>query len=108
MANRRLPRTAWKPGQSGNPNGRPKKGKTLSDILEKHGAKRIVKTTGPDGEIKYISQKEALAKKLWELAITGDVAAIKYIYDRIDGKPTESIDFMQIDPQPIVVERDDD
>jgi predicted nucleic acid-binding protein len=38
---------------------------------------------------KYISRKEALAKKLWALALSGDITAIKYIYDRIDGKPDE-------------------
>lgn len=72
----------WKKGQSGNPSGRPKKGKSLTDILEKHGKKRDV----TDGE-KLISRKEALAKKLWSLALIGDVPAIKYIFDRIDGKP---------------------
>lgn len=76
----------FQPGQSGNPNGRPRKGKTLTDILEKHGQKRDVK----DGD-KEISRKEALAKKLWALALSGDVAAIKYIFDRIDGKPGEHV-----------------
>ena len=72
------------PGKSGNPKGRPRKQKTLTDILAKHGRKRDVK----DGE-KNISRKEALAKKLWAMALGGDVIAIKYIYDRIDGKPDQ-------------------
>ncbi|MBN2531886.1 MAG: hypothetical protein JXB88_03285 [Spirochaetales bacterium] len=76
--------STWKPGQSGNPKGRPRKNKTLTEILAKHGKKRDVK----DGE-KNISRKEALAKKLWALALSGDIAAIRYIYDRIDGKPDQ-------------------
>jgi hypothetical protein len=83
----------WKPGQSGNPAGRPKKGKTLTDILEKHGRKRDVLYKDPaTGEQRYMSRKEALAKELWMLALKGDVQAIKYIYDRIDGKPEQAID----------------
>lgn len=74
-----------------NRSGRPKKGKTLTDILEKHGGKKDVKVIGPDGEEILLSRREALAKELWELALTGDVAAIKYIYDRIDGKPIDTV-----------------
>jgi DNA helicase IV len=73
-------------GRSGNPNGRPKKGRSLTDILEKYGTARDVET--PDG---LITKREALAQKVWELAIkTGDMTAVKYIYDRIDGTPTQS------------------
>lgn len=70
--------------QNINRKGRSKKGKTLTDILARHGRKRDVK----DGE-KNISRKEALAKKLWAMALSGDITAIRYIYDRIDGKPDQ-------------------
>jgi len=76
----------WKPGQSGNPKGRAKKGKTLTDILEKHLRKR---RELPAGE-KHAA-KELLAKELIDRALDGDTAALKYIFDRIDGKPTETV-----------------
>ncbi len=61
----------WKPGQSGNPGGRPKKDRELTAALEATVSKKI------------------LAKTLWDLAKAGDMAAIKYIYDRIEGSPTQ-------------------
>jgi hypothetical protein len=65
----------WKPGQSGNPAGRPPKGEALTDILKEK------------------VDKHAIAEKLIEVAMDkGDLAALKYIYDRIDGRPKETID----------------
>ena len=61
------------PGVSGNPGGRPKRGTTLTDILN---AKL---------------DKEELADLLIDKARGGDVVALKYIYDRIDGKPVETV-----------------
>lgn len=69
-----------------NRKGRPKKGRTLTDILAAHGSKSVEM-----GDGQRMTQKQLLAEKLWELARTGDVAAIKYIYDRIDGRPIESV-----------------
>ena len=71
-------------GQSGNPKGRAKKGQCLTDILEKFGNKKDVQK----GDVS-ITRREALAEKVWELAIKGDFPAIKYIYDRIDGQPVQ-------------------
>ena len=66
-----------------NRNGRPKKGETFTDALnlilqEESVTYRDMKITG----------KEAAARKLLELAIAGDVPALKYLIDRIDGSPT--------------------
>ena len=67
----KAPPHAWKPGQSGNPGGRLKKDRPLLDAL-----RSVVKPV-------------ELAKKLWELAKGGDLSAIKYIYDRELGAPTQ-------------------
>lgn len=64
----------WQPGQSGNPAGRPPKGEALTEIL------------------KSKVDKEEIAEKLLELVNNGDLAAIKYVYDRVDGRPKETIE----------------
>ena len=72
----------FQPGQSGNPGGRPKKGGTLTDALREYADETDVEFKGA-----MISRKKALAQKVWQLALNGDLAALKYIYDRIDGLP---------------------
>ena len=57
-----------------NRKGRPPKGQTLTDALRSK------------------VDKETLAEKLIEMAFDKcDMAAIKYIYDRIDGTPIQTI-----------------
>ena len=62
----------YQPGHAGGP-GRPKKGHSLTDALE---AK---------------IDKEELATMLIDKAKSGDITAMKYVYDRIEGKPTETV-----------------
>jgi len=73
-------------GTSGNPNGRPPKTQSMTELLETYGNGPM---TGP--RLDGITRKQALSMKLWSLAFEGDMAAIKYIFDRIDGKPANSI-----------------
>jgi len=81
----------FKPGQSGNPHGRPKKAEALTEILRLELDKCDVEY----GEDEVISGKEAIARRLKEMAVRGDPVAIKYIYDRLDGRPRESLDIDQ-------------
>jgi len=67
-----------------NRRGRPRKGRTLTDALEKHLRKK------GDGGVK---NSDALAVTLIELAIKDrNIHAVKYIMDRVDGRPKESIE----------------
>ena len=70
---RKAPRTAFKPGQSGNPGGRPRT-RELTDALAK-----IVKPAELAKELKRLALK---AKEE-----TTRLAAIKYTWDRIEGTP---------------------
>ena len=57
----------WKPGQSGNPNGRPLKDRAFSDAL------------------RAALDPLDLAAKLAALVADGNLEAIKYAYNRIEG-----------------------
>ena len=84
-----------------NRNGRPKKGNTLTDILSKQ-----LELKKKDGKTQK-TQKELIVKALIELALSntvmcpycqkhfpygGDLGALKYIFDRKDGRPVEHIE----------------
>lgn len=77
----------WVKGVSGNPKGKPKKDETFTGILRKVLKEPSVKWKDKNGKERKISGKEAVARKLVELAVHGDIGAIKYIGDRNDGKP---------------------
>ena len=72
-------------GQSGNPKGRPKKGETMTDLLRK-------KLDIPKTSREKLTRKEKIIEKLLILAEAGDLSALKYVFDRIDGKPMTSIE----------------
>lgn len=67
------------PGVSGNPNGRPKKGTALTDVM------REMLEGNPE-------IKKAIMAKLLKGAADGDLAFIREVLDRIDGKPTVTAD----------------
>lgn len=70
----------FQPGQSGNPNGRPKS-KPFKDAL-----KKAVAEAGADDEALKL-----VAAALLEKAKSGDVQAIKELADRMDGKVTQPV-----------------
>ena len=88
--------TQFKPGQSGNPNGRPK-GKRCSDVLkEVLEANEISITYKINGKTVSNSIKldkgnflYAISSSLILQAMKGSPQAIKEIYDRVDGKPLQ-------------------
>ncbi len=79
----------WKPGQSGNPAGRPKGAKNFTTLFEKavkEVAKKLELGEDPDSvEVEIIKRgiKEALA---------GKYQFYKDIFDRIYGQPRQNIE----------------
>lgn len=69
--------TQFKKGQSGNPNGRPKGAKSLSDYLMK--ALNELVTTNENGSRRKIPRRDALMKQLLNKALGGDIRCIKLI-----------------------------
>jgi hypothetical protein len=98
---RRLPRTAWKKGQSGNPTGAPKRGESWSEIIKRIGdmtpdeaatkfgevAKQI--RNMPDGvTLKELVVMRVYASMLFEPA----PGLFSHLLDRVDGAVTQKIE----------------
>jgi len=85
----------FKKGQSGNPNGRPRKlpalDKLMADVLgeEKDG----------------ITAGEAILKALRAKATKGDVRAAEVLLDRAYGKPKQTHDTIITSSEPLVIIR---
>ncbi len=58
----------WKPGQSGNPKGRPSNKQILTEILRAKGD--VVMTIGGEGK----TAKEVLAAAVWQFVTSGEVS----------------------------------
>ena len=106
--------TRFKPGQSGNPNGRPKKsthpssiGNSLGDILSEK--MHIVE----NGKQRLITKEEALYRNTINMAFKGDMRAYSFIMKELSRKaqlasepPIPSLNVIN-DICPICTERDE-
>ena len=75
--------TQFKSGNPGGP-GRPPKEHCLTDLL-KEALDQEYNDTGK-------TKKQMVIDKMYELAIAGDPIILKYFFDRIDGKPLQTIE----------------
>lgn len=80
----------FKPGQSGNPNGRPKGARSLSTILREMLEEEI--DVNIDGVKSRKQFQEVIIRKLLKKANDGDMRAIEHIFDRIEGKAKQNLD----------------
>jgi hypothetical protein len=71
--------TSIKPGQVLNPKGGPKKGESLTGILRELGDCNDIKN-----KEEFMDRKTALGQRMWQMALSGDLAAMKYVYDRLE------------------------
>lgn len=81
----------FKPGQSGNPNGRPKKLPRLDDLLSE------IMGEEKDG----ITAAEAILKRLRHMATQGNIKAAEMLLDRSYGKAKQPIEHTGKDGAPI-------
>jgi hypothetical protein len=84
----------FKKGESGNPNGRRN---SFSDILQEIG----------DISIDDRSKREALMQKLYAMALRGDLNAIKFIVEKLEGKNLERVQVQDLEPLKILDLPDD-
>jgi len=74
---------AFPKGQSGNPGGRPKR-KPITDAIL-----RELRVKGPNGKDSHL---QLAVWKLVQLAIAGDVVAMKAVMDRVEGTPVQALE----------------
>ena len=87
----------WKPGESGNPNGRPPKGEAWADVAnELLNSKEIdITMKMADGKVKRLSLesdksfRHAVIVGMIKEAMNGNVQAAKELADRTEGKSKE-------------------
>jgi hypothetical protein len=72
----------WKKGETGNPNGRPKKLPSIDLIM----------TNVMSDEKNGITAAEAIIMKLRDMATKGDIRAAQLLLDRAYGKAKQDID----------------
>ena len=87
--------TSYKPGQSGNPKGKPKGAVSIVTILKKLMNKKIkMPGTHPlTGEKNAnIKIKDAVALRLVTSALAGNTRSLQEIIDRLDGKVTQPLE----------------
>ena len=83
MGNHNPPTNGIKPGETRNPNGRPKKLWTWAGEIEKVAEE--IDTTGA-------TAKERVVRAVFKRGFTGDVQAFKELSNRTDGMPTQKVE----------------
>lgn len=81
----------FKPGQSGNPKGRPKKNNNFAEDVLEEMSEMI--TVQENGKLKKITKKRALAKRLIADSLSGKVSAIKILTPILAGETKITKDF---------------
>ncbi len=99
------PETRFKPGESGNPNGRPKGAATSLDRVLERELERLVEGDPSLGDDGRISRRLRLVRALLDAFEGGDARAGKLLFDRIwpvpvakeESKP--AVQFVLVDAQ---------
>ena len=89
MPKRKAPSTAWKPGQSGNPDG-----KALTAALRKRAhdpakdeqGNEILEADPKSGKRSIVKRLDLVADALLRKAMKGDINAVVEVFNRLDGK----------------------
>lgn len=94
-------RTAWKPGQSGNPAGAPKRGESWAEIIKRIGDMEPGEAAHTFGEIAKQLRNMPAGVTLKEFVVMRIYAAMLFepssslwghMLDRVDGKVKDEID----------------
>ncbi|MGJ0509401.1 MAG: DUF5681 domain-containing protein [Methylocystis sp.] len=75
--------TRFRPGQSGNPKGRPRRQRTIGASLQRALSRRV--RVQENGVTKKVSVKDIIASQLTNKAAKGDLRVTKLLFDLTDG-----------------------
>jgi hypothetical protein len=84
----------WKKGESGNPNGRPKKEFALNEHIRSFA--------NLEGEDKK-TMLEKVVETVYGEALAGNMTAVSFLADRILGKPQQSVSLKEESTEPIKI-----
>lgn len=74
--------TRFKPGQSGNPRGRPRKSRDIQAMIKRELDQTIAIKEG--GRELRLSKREALIKQLVNRAVSGDAKAMQFVLTHLE------------------------
>lgn len=98
---RKLPKAAepfkFKPGQSGNPNGRVPFVRTLSALVREVGSEELTLPADKAGQVEKLTRIKALIRAQYIAATKGSAPSAQFIADRGWGKVTQPIDLTLVD-----------
>lgn len=85
----------WRPGQSGNPKGRPRKGNAIAEELQ-----RILEEERDDPARpgQKATGARIYAEAAWRRAVNGDSTALRIVIEHTGGKPHQTIDLTTMKP----------
>ena len=98
---RKAPRSAWKPGQSGNPAGAPKRGESWAEIIKRIGDMEPGEAAHTFGEIakqlrnmpEGVTLKEFVVMRIYAAMLFEPSSSLwGHMLDRVDGKVKDEID----------------
>ena len=90
----------WKPGQSGNPKGRPKNVTYISEELRKF-MQSVPALVGKDGKPNTSTGAELIALAWFKGMMKGNPALLKEALDRLEGKVAQPVEIGGNDGEPI-------
>ena len=81
---------AWQKGQSGNPRGS-KPEKLIRDAIALALNEKVEVRDG-DNNVQTVKKLRLVAQRVVDMAVEGDLGAIKEVADRMDGRPVQQVD----------------
>lgn len=87
----------FKPGQSGNPAGKPKGTVSFKNSIKKFGAMMMKEINPETGEEELMTLVDIITAQQYKKARKGDTRAFEILKDHIESKPKQGIDLSNTD-----------